>query len=114
MASFKQRLDDEGGATRFRLKTDAARAAEQVKGGVDGVKSSVGNTVGKLLDAGSGRPQSDGLLEQGQWRTLVIFFGLTLALSLFTALNTPRGELTSDGAPLEFGVRAPYTPQLGQ
>merc|ERR1712086_1061816 len=49
MASFQKRLDDEGGATRFRLKTDASSALEEVKGVGDGIKSS----VGKIFDAGS-------------------------------------------------------------
>ena len=112
MADFNKRLDAEGGATRFRLKTDAASALEEVKSVGDGIKSS----VGKLFDAGSSRPASDGLLAQDQWKTLVIFFGLTIALSFGSALvsQTGGGEKTSDGAPLEFGSRSPYVPQLGQ
>ena len=113
MASFQKRLDDEGGATKFRLKTDASSAFDEVKGVGDGIKSS----VSKLFDAGSSRPKADGLLEQDQWKTLVIFFGITIGLSLATAFASQSqvgGELTSDGAPLEFGSRAPYTPQLGQ
>ena len=105
MADFNKRLDAEGGATRFRLKTDAASALEEVKSVGDGIKSS----VGKLFDAGSSRPASDGLLAQDQWKTLVIFFGLTIALSFGSALvsQTGGGEKTSDGAPLEFGSRSP-------
>ena len=112
MADFNKRLDAEGGATRFRLKTDAASALEEVKSVGDGIKSS----VGKLFDAGSSRPASDGLLAQDQWKTLVIVFGLTIALSFGSALvsQTGGGEKTSDGAPLEFGSRSPYVPQLGQ
>jgi hypothetical protein len=109
MASFKNRLDAEGGATQFRLRTDAQNAADTVKSGLDGVK----NKVGSLLDVQAPSGKDQGLLEQGQWRTLVIFFGLTLALSVFTALNTPKGELSSDGTQLEFGVREPYRPTLG-
>jgi hypothetical protein len=112
MASFNKRIDDEGGATKFRLKTDAASALDEVKSVGDGIKSS----VGKLFDAGSNRPASDGLMAQDQWKTLVIFFGLTIALSFGSALasQTGGGEKTSDGAPLEFGSRSPYVPQLGQ
>ena len=114
MADFNKRLDAEGGATRFRLKTDAASALDEVKSVGDGIKSS----VGKLFDAGSSRPASDGLLAQDQWKTLVIFFGLTIALSFGSALVSQTaamgGEKTSDGAPLEFGSRSPYVPQLGQ
>lgn len=112
MASFNKRLEAEGGATKFRLKTDASSALDEVKGVGDGIKSS----VGKLFDAGSSRPASDGLMAQDQWKTLVIFFGLTIALSLGSALvsQTGGGEKTSDGAPLEFGSREPYRPQLGQ
>ena len=112
MASFQKRLDDEGGATKFRLKTDASSAFDEVKGVGDGIKSS----VSKLFDAGSSRPKEDGLMAQDQWKTLVIFFGLTIALSLGSALvsQTGGGEKTSDGAPLEFGSREPYRPQLGQ
>lgn len=112
MASFNKRLEAEGGATKFRLKTDASSALDEVKGVGDGIKSS----VGKLFDAGSSRPASDGLMAQDQWKTLVIFFGLTITLSLGSALvsQTGGGEKTSDGAPLEFGSREPYRPQLGQ
>ena len=112
MASFNKRLEAEGGATKFRLKTDASSALDEVKGVGDGIKSS----VGKLFDAGSSRPASDGLMAQDQWKTLVIFFGLTIALSLGSALVSQAGggEKTSDGAPLEFGSREPYRPQLGQ
>jgi hypothetical protein len=32
MASFNKRLEAEGGATKFRLKTDASSALDEVKG----------------------------------------------------------------------------------
>jgi len=38
MASFKNRLDQEGGATQFRLRTDAQRAIEPLKEGAEGLK----------------------------------------------------------------------------
>tara|TARA_B110001452_G_scaffold79294_1_gene64780 strand:+ start:136 stop:750 length:615 start_codon:yes stop_codon:yes gene_type:complete len=118
MASFKNRLDQEGGATQFRLRTDAQRAIEPLKEGAEGLKDKFSNI--NIPTPGAGRPRSNNdLLDEDQWKTLVVFFGVVILLSVGTAINTNMqvDSFTSDGAPLEFGSRGyeqrVYSPQLG-
>ena len=116
-AAFQERLNKEGGATQFKLKTDAAKAAETVRDSVAGVTSKVAEKVDGLLDAGSGRPKSDGLLDQDQWKLTVGFFAVLIVLSVGNAVlhsGAPPDSLsplgtssvdmfTSDGQALQFG-----------
>ena len=122
MASFKARLDAEGGETRFRLKTGAESAKEAAKEAVDSVKEG----TSKLLDLGKNRPPSDGLLDDNSWKATVAFFGLLIVISVANALfNGPSTDpafdansysssaaisgsvdrFTSDGGDLVFGRR---------
>lgn len=119
-AAFQARLAKEGGATQFKLRTDAARAADEAKGSLESLTSKVSKSVSGLLDLGSGRPAADGLLDQKQWNATVAFFVLLIALSVGNALfNAPpdgsfSGDgsgtvgidtFTSDGGGLQFGKR---------
>lgn len=114
--AFQERLAKEGGATNFKIRTDAARAAETVSDSLNKVVGSVKESSDKLLNAGAGRPASDGLLDQGQWKITVGFFALLIVLSVGNALlNSPpepgaytsgSGSVdlfTSDGGALQFG-----------
>lgn len=118
MASFKSRLDKEGGATQFKLRTDAQRAIEPLKEGAESLKDRLSNI--QIPTPGGGRPRNNNdLLDDDQWKTLVVFFGVVIVLSVVTAINTKSqiDNFSSDGAPLEFGQRGyeqrVYTPQLG-
>ena len=119
-AAFQARLAKEGGATQFKLRTDAARAADEAKGSLESLTSKVSKSVSGLLDLGSGRPAADGLLDQKQWNATVAFFVLLIALSVGNALfNAPPDgsfagggsgtvgidTFTSDGGGLQFGKR---------
>ena len=121
MASFKARLDAEGGETRFRLKTGAQGAVESAKEAVDSVKES----TSKLLDLGKNRPPADGLLDDNSWKATVGFFAFLIVISVANALfNAPPTDpafdpasyggaglsggvdrFTSDGGDLAFGRR---------
>jgi len=113
--AFQERLKQEGGATQFKLRTDASRAADTVKDSFKSVADKVSDAGSGLLDAGSGRPPRDGLLDQSQWNLTVGFFAVLIVLSVGNALfnapptgGSPIGTgsidtFTSDGGALQFG-----------
>ena len=118
MASFKNRIDQEGGATQFKLRTDAQRAIEPLKEGAEGLKDRLSNVQMPTMGGRQPRNNSD-QLNNDQWKTLVVFFGLVIVLSVGTTINTKSqvDTFTSDGAALEFGSKGyeqrVYSPQLG-
>ena len=123
MASFRARLDSEGGSTKFRLKTSADAAVDQAKEAIEGAK----DAGAKLLDLGKNRSPADGLLDDNSWKATVGFFAALIVLSVANAvfngggggdanaqsgyyqaqLGTQGGvdTYTSDGGRLEFGRR---------
>ena len=104
-AAFAARLDAEGGATQFKIKTTVKDATDQLKG----VASSAQDAASNLPD-----------IKQASGLQLVI--GLLVATVLFTGITSMgRSSVdlnTSDGTNLEFGQRQernydPYKPQYG-
>ena len=61
-AAFKARLDEEGGETAFRLKSDANNLAESAKE----TASAAGSKIANLLDVG-GRRAGPGMMDPGSW-----------------------------------------------
>lgn len=115
-AAFQARLEKEGGATSFKLRTDAARTADSVKDGFKSVADKVSDSTSNLLNAGAGRPASDGLLDDDQWKLTVGFFALLIVFSVGNAvlhsgdsaavvpqLGGGVDKFTSDGGALQFG-----------
>ena len=114
-AAFAARLEQEGGATQFKIKTTIGGAADELKDGA-------GKVVGSAKDLAS--VGKDGLLNADAWQLVV---GLLAATVLFTVVNGAArsgdnvDRFTSDGTPLEFGQRSqqgsaaydPYKPQYG-
>ena len=117
-AAFKARLDEEGGESAFRLKTDANNLAESAKE----TASAAGSKIANLLDVG-GRRAGPGMLDPGSWNLTVAFFVGLIVISVAGAVvnRPPSGgndpyiynnagygsidKFTSDGQPLEFGSR---------
>ena len=117
-AAFKARLDEEGGETAFRLKTDANNLAESAKE----TASAAGSKIANLLDVG-GRRAGPGMMDPGSWNLTVAFFvGLIVVSVAGAVVNRPPSggndpyiynnagyggidKFTSDGQPLEFGSR---------
>lgn len=112
-AAFAARLEAEGGATNFKIKTTLSGAADTVKDGVGGLAS-------KGQEAAS--VGADGLLSASAWQLVV---GLLLATVAFAVINAagrsaPVDSYTSDGSRLEFGQRSQrempmqnYRPEYG-
>ena len=113
-AAFAARLDAEGGATQFKIKTTLTSAADELKEGV----SSVASTTKSVADGAA-----DGLMSASGWQLVV---GLLAATVLFSVVNAglrsgPVDVGTTDGTTLEFGQRSEqreipysaYQPQLG-
>ena len=117
-AAFKARLDEEGGETAFRLKSDANNLAESAKE----TASAAGSKIANLLDVG-GRRAGPGMMDPGSWNLTVAFFvGLIVVSVAGAVVNRPPSggndpyiynnagyggidKFTSDGQPLEFGSR---------
>ena len=104
-AAFAARLEAEGGATNFKIKTTLTGAVDSVKDGARGLASGA---------AESASVGADGLLNASAWQLVV---GLLLATIVFAFLNAglrapPADDFTSDGSRLEFGQRAPRNPYL--
>lgn len=113
-AAFSARLEKEGGATQFKIKTTLSGAADGLKDGVSGIAGSTKN----VAETGA-----DGLLNASAWQLVV---GLLAATVVFSVINAAgRGDnvdrYTSDGTALEFGQRSQqrempyqnYAPELG-
>ena len=95
-AAFAARLEKEGGATQFKIKTS-------VSGAADSVKDAAGNIAEKLP------PMPDAVdLQQASAGQLIA--GLAAIAILFTVINAAgRSSVdssTSDGTTLEFGQRS--------
>ena len=88
MASFKDQLDSMGGAKNVKLRSDAKRAASSITESVQDVSKG-------LMNAGTERSKSDGLLDPGSWRLTVGFFGILIALSVTNAILNPPPDPTS-------------------
>ena len=87
--SFASRLEEEGGATRLQLESEAGRAGKTLQDGVENAKQSVTKTLD--LDGRRAQPSfpgGEGLLDTGSWRLTVAFFVLTIGLSLYGAATT--------------------------
>ena len=108
-------LDEEGGETAFRLKTDANNLAESAK-----ETASAGSKIANLLDVGGRRGPR--VLDPGSWNLTVAFFVGHRRLGHGAVVNRPPSggndpyiynnagyggidKFTSDGQPLEFGSR---------
>lgn len=107
--AFAARLDAEGGATNFKIKTAVSGATDDLKQGAGALGDSIKN---------SASIGGDGLLKADAWQLIV---GLLVATVVFSFINagmrSPAPDrFTSDGTQLEFGQRAPpspYQPQYG-
>jgi hypothetical protein len=110
-AAFNARLEKEGGATQFKIKTSLNDAADSVKG--------LGSKVPKV-----DLPSPDGVLNASP-QTLI--GGLFAVVVLFTVVSAgmrtgPSDTFTSDGTTLEFGKRSterevplnPYRAEYGR
>ena len=111
-AAFAKRLEQEGGATQFKIKTTISGAADELKDGA-------GKLAGEARNAAE--LGKDGLLKADAWQLIV---GLLAATVLFSVVNAANRQpavdrFTSDGSTLEFGQRSPqreynpYQPQYG-
>jgi len=119
MDSFRARLDQEGGATNLRLKTDAGRLQRAGSANVGRFKSALDLDQSKSAPSVSGR-----LLDKENWTATVAFLGLVIGLACFTAFTTAQpgdqvtpqqqagrqasgtvDTFTSDGGDLMFGRR---------
>ena len=113
-AAFKARLDAEGGATQFKIKTTISNAADELKSGASGIADST---------KGIAETGADGLLNASAWQLLLGFFAATVLFAFINAgaRSEAPDRYTSDGGALEFGKRAEvrempyqsYQPQLG-
>lgn len=113
--AFSERLKKEGGATQFKLRTDATRAADTVKDGLQSVANKVGDASKPLREIGTTRPGSDGLLSQGQWNLTVGFFALLIVLSVGNAvINAPPGGASSGGSSIDSFTSDGYALQFGR
>ena len=116
-AAFRRRLDEEGGETAFRLKSDASRVKSTLEDGANSIK----DAGSKLLDVGTSRDTNRGLLDDNSWRLTVGFFIALIVISVAGAVfNQPPSDpgaygggygstidnFTSDGQPLTFGKGA--------
>lgn len=116
-AAFRARLDEEGGATQFKLKTDAQRAASSVTGGAQSAVDAAGGAIDRLVNVGEDQPTSSDIRS---WKLTLGFFALTLALAFGTAMRSSDPDpsytptygrqstvdtYTSDGQDLMFGRR---------
>lgn len=114
-AAFKARMDEEGGETLFKMKTDATRVGESVQDGASKFASGIKDAGNKLLDVGTSRGSNNGLLDDNSWRATVGFFIALIVISIAGAVfnKPPDGgasynygtvdQFTSDGQPLQFG-----------
>lgn len=100
-AAFAARLEKEGGATQFKIKTSVTDAAESVK-------DAAGNIADKTKDLVGGIPAPPADLQQASAGQLIA--GLAAISILFTVINAAgRSSVdssTSDGTTLEFGQRS--------
>ena len=113
--AFAARLEQEGGATQFKIKSSISGAKDELKQGA-------ANIAGSARDVAS--VGGDGLLKADAWQLIV---GLLVATVVFSCVNAAArsgdkvDRFTSDGSTLEFGQRAParegsysaYQPQYG-
>ena len=94
-AEFARRLEAEGGATKFKLKTDISRAVEPLKDGLTDVAREAKNV--QLPDVTNASPQT----------LLGGLFGVVFLCTLLSAASGPSVDMrTSDGTTLEFGQRS--------
>ena len=111
-AAFAARLEKEGGATQFKIKTTLTGAADELKDATSGVASTAADGLADAKDAVvSGSP-------------VALIGGLFAAVILFTVVSSIGRQpaqvdrYSSDGTNLEFGQRSTrdnsaYQPQLG-
>jgi hypothetical protein len=114
--AFNKRLEQEGGATQFKIRSSLTGAADEIKAAAAGIKGNVPElpTV----------KANDFLNADGK----TILGGLFFTVLIFTVINSglnssPSDMSTSDGTTLEFGKRSelrdvrvnrdPYSPQYG-
>ena len=112
IAAFAARLEKEGGATQFKIKTTLTGAADELKDVTSGVASTAADGLADAKDAVvSGSP-------------VALIGGLFAAVILFTVVSSIGRQpaqvdrYSSDGTNLEFGQRSTrdnsaYQPQLG-
>lgn len=100
-AAFAARLDKEGGATQFKIKTSVTGAADTVKDTLSPVTSAIKNVE---------MPSADGVLNASPTQLLGGLFAVVLVATLISA-GGRAGQVdtyTSDGTTLEFGQRSEY------
>lgn len=98
-AMFQQRLEDEGGATKFKLRTDAERAANTFNSGVESAVNVAKDSADRLINVGT-ESQGGGILDNNSWKLTLGFFAATVLLAFGSALF--------GGAPSESNYTAEY------
>ena len=102
--AFQERIDEEGGATRLRLSTDASRLSR----GAGKIIGDAGSAVNKALDLDGQAAEKNypgrvgtpgGVLETGGWRLTVGFAAATIVFALYAAATTDFGDGGADGGP---------------
>ena len=101
--AFQERIDEEGGATRLRLSTDADRLSR----GAGRLIGDAGSAVNKALDLDGQAAEKNypgrvgtpgGVLETGGWRLTVGFAAATIVFALYAAATTDFGDGGADAA----------------
>ena len=101
--AFQERIDEEGGATRLSLSTDADRLSR----GAGKLISDAGSAVNKALDLDGQAAEKNypgrvgtpgGVLETGGWRLTVGFAAATIVFALYAAATTDFGDGGADAA----------------
>jgi hypothetical protein len=114
-AAFNARLEKEGGATQFKIKTSITGAADALKDGA----GEIGNAAKNIP-----LPSSDGIQNASPVQLIGGMFALVVLFTVVSAgmNSTPADKFTSDGTTLEFGKRSEqrevplnaYRPEYGR
>ena len=98
-AAFNARLQKEGGATQFKIKTTLNDAKDVIKDSASQVTN-----VAKKVEV----PSADSVLNASPAATIGGLFAIVILFTVVSAgLNSgPSDKFTSDGTTLEFGQRS--------
>jgi hypothetical protein len=112
--AFARRLEQEGGATQFKIKTTVSDATDTVKDSL----ASVGDAAKNVQ-----LPSADGVLNASPFQLLGGLFVVSILFAVISSSSGPQADMgTSDGTTLEFGQRSslrevplnPYQPEYGR
>lgn len=100
-AAFAKRLEQEGGATQFKIKTGINDMKESITDAASSAKNAAANAAYDVKDAGSSITTASPMALIGG------LFAVTLALTVLGNLNSGASVDmgTSDGQALQFGQR---------